>query len=447
MFIKKKLILISLLLLVLLTITSVLHIRSMGSVTEQWNQYQQSALQLQNKLADIQSAEEVPWQKLDGMVADSILAGIDATYILLGVNWLALLIFFLCLFLILNSASKRFADLHRATVETGKGDFSPFRTVRGEDEIAVFSRSLDSTFQNIQTRMGGLLEQAATLGSASESLFKDGFDLAEDSRRASGQTNSTAAAIEEMSTNLDSMALASEAASTSISLVASAIEEILHSVEEESRQTGKAQEITRHAVSLAASSSEKVDALGLAATEIDKVTEVITQISGQTNLLALNATIEAARAGQAGKGFAVVAHEIKELAKQTAGATGEIKEKIASIQYSTHETVDEIRQITAVINEVDAIVSEIALAVQEQSTTSGEISQNIVQVADGIAGINENMAQTSAVSSEIATNITETSSVVSRLAGSGNTIQEAAGNLTEQIAVLQELIGQLQKGK
>ncbi len=70
---------------------------------------------------------------------------------------------------------------------------------------------------------------------------------------------------------------------------------------------------------------QRVDELGIAANEISKVTEVITETSVQTNLLALNATIEAARAGEAGKGFAVVANEIKDLAKQTAQATLDIK--------------------------------------------------------------------------------------------------------------------------
>nr|WP_320011745.1 methyl-accepting chemotaxis protein [uncultured Desulfobulbus sp.] len=80
-------------------------------------------------------------------------------------------------------------------------------------------------------------------------------------------------------------------------------------------------------MSQAGSASSQVNELGLAAQEIGKVVEAITEISEQVNLLALNATIEAARAGDAGKGFAVVANKIKELARQTAEATGEIKRR------------------------------------------------------------------------------------------------------------------------
>ena len=66
--------------------------------------------------------------------------------------------------------------------------------------------------------------------------------------------------------------------------------------------------------------------------EISDIANVIKEIAGQTNLLVLNATIEAARAGEAGKGFAVVASEVKDLASQTAHATGRVDTQITSIQ-------------------------------------------------------------------------------------------------------------------
>ena len=121
------------------------------------------------------------------------------------------------------------------------------------------------------------------------------------------------------------MPAATEQAATNIALVATATDEMTSTINEIVKSTEKAQEITKSAVREAGSASEKVDELGRAAVEIGKVTEAITEISEQTNLLALNATIEAARAGEAGKGFAVVANEIKELAKQTAGATGDLR--------------------------------------------------------------------------------------------------------------------------
>ena len=100
-----------------------------------------------------------------------------------------------------------------------------------------------------------------------------------------------------------------------------------------------ARDIAQKAVAEVNGTAERIDLLGNAVNEIGKVTEMITEISEQTNLLALNATIEAARAGEAGKGFAVVANEIKELAWQTAQATGEIRSKIETIQTTTDDTV------------------------------------------------------------------------------------------------------------
>ena len=367
---------------------------------------------------------------------------IRSIFILIAVAGAVMLVFFILFFSVLNSVLKRLGRLQEATVEIGKGNFSVPVKVEGHDEIGSIGRAIADMADKLQQVIAQIHQQTEILGNSSKLLSDVSSELSEGTRIAAEQTDSVAAATEEMSSNMNSVAAASEQASSNVGLVSEAIDEILASVDEEAKQTTKAQEITSHAVNLATSSSEKVDALGSAAAEITKVTEVITEISEQTNLLALNATIEAARAGEAGKGFAVVANEIKELAKQTAEATGEIKSKITSIQGSTNETVDEIRQISNVISEVDEIVTEITMSVQEQSATSGEISQNVTQAAEGIAEVNENVSQSSVVASEIAQNIAETSQVVSQLSGSGDTINETAQKLAGQVALLQKLTSQ-----
>ena len=384
-------------------------------------------------------------QKLEKAAGDSLNQTITTLKILMFVSALAMLSFFILFGLVLTKVGQRLTQIQQITVEMGKGNFPSSIKIDGNDEISSVGNALGIMSDSFQEMIGQISQQSEALTKSSEFLSHVSSDLASGTDEAAGQAESVAAATEEMSSNMNSVAAASEQASTNVSLVANAIEEILSSVEDEAKKTNKAQGITRQAVTLAASSSEKVDALGAAAMEISKVTEVITEISEQTNLLALNATIEAARAGEAGKGFAVVANEIKELAKQTSEATGEIKNNITRIQNSTNETVDEIRQISSVIGEVDSIVTEISVAVQEQSATSGEISQNVVQAAEGIAEVNENVSQTSAVSAEIAQNIAETSNVVSQLSGSGHKIQDTARDLAAQVSILNDLIHRYQK--
>jgi len=190
-----------------------------------------------------------------------------------------------------------------------------------------------------------------------------------------------------------------------------------------------AKEITSDAVMQASDITEKVDALGSAAVDIGKVTETITDISGQTNLLALNATIEAARAGEAGKGFAVVANEIKDLAKQTAEATGEIKQRIESIQSSTDVTVTGIKKISEIITEIDSIVSSIAVSLDEQSEIMTELTSNIVQAGEGIGEVSENVAQNSTVSQQITEDISEVHQAVNSMSSDAGDVQRNAEEL------------------
>lgn len=327
-----------------------------------------------------------------------------------------------------------------------KGDLGGKLDVTQKDEFGTLAGALNAMADQWRQVIRGLGEEVAALASSSQELTGTSRSLSEGASNAAKLSTSVAAATEEMSANMNSVAAASEQAATNVNIVATAAEEISSTIHQIAGKTEHAKEITGGAVALAQSSTEKVDALGRAAHEISKVTEVITEISDQTNLLALNATIEAARAGEAGKGFAVVANEIKALAQQTAAATGEIRAKIESIQGSTNETVSEIEQITKVINEMNGIVADIAQSVEEQTATTSEIVGNVMQAAQGIGEVNENVAQSSTVASQIAGDIAEVSNVAGILSASGQDVERNARDLAGVAEVLREMVGHFKVG-
>ncbi|WP_457573381.1 bacteriohemerythrin [Desulfolithobacter sp.] len=318
--------------------------------------------------------------------------------------------------------------------QMAEGDFSGQLSLAQKDEIGDLAASLNRMSLGISAILHGVSSEVTILGISSKQLDYISGILANGVKVTGTRAENVAMATEEMSSNMNSVAAASEEASTNVSIVANASEEMQRSVEEIYTRTEEARSISQKAVNLADASSDRVNILGRAAAEITKVTEVITEISEQTNLLALNATIEAARAGEAGKGFAVVANEIKELAKQTAEATGEIKAKIEFIRSSVNDTVIEIRQISGVINQVDEVVSSITSSVEEQTETTREITGSIIHAAQGIAEVNENVAQISTVTDDIAQDITEVSTVATDISGSGTEVRDYAGTLS-QVAV------------
>ena len=150
---------------------------------------------------------------------------------------------------------------------------------------------------------GAVGEIVETVSSASTELEASAGTLTSTAERAQELTTMVAAASEEATANVQS--------------VASATEEMASSITEISRQVQELARMANEAVDQARTTNERVSELSKAAARIGAVVELINTIAEQTNLLALNATIEAARAGDAGRGFAVVASEVKALAEQT----------------------------------------------------------------------------------------------------------------------------------
>ncbi len=230
-----------------------------------------------------------------------------------------------------------------------------------------------------------------TLVSRSAARFvKDGATkLASQSETLAGLATQLGANSAETVAQARSASNAGAEVDQSVQSVAAVIEQMEASIREIAGSASEANRVAADAVVMAGETTDQVNRLSASSDEIGQVLAVITSIAEQTNLLALNATIEAARAGEAGKGFAVVANEVKELANETARATGDIAGKVRSIQDETGGAASSIGRIAEIIDRINQIQTTIAGAVKEQTATTSEIARSVAAAASGVSDISE----------------------------------------------------------
>ncbi len=192
----------------------------------------------------------------------------------------------------------------------------------------------------------------------------------------------------------------SEQSARNAHIVASAAGQLDSSIVEIDRHVQESSDIAAEAVCQAGGTDARIVELANASSQIGRVINVISAIAKQTNLLALNATIEAARAGDAGRGFSVVAQEVKQLAAQTAAATGEIGDQIASMQAAIGESVAAIKQISGIIGRIASLASTVRHAVHEQGTATEQIAHNVEEAAAATAEVSSAIADVSRGASE-----------------------------------------------
>lgn len=181
---------------------------------------------------------------------------------------------------------------------------------------------------------------------------------------------------------------------------------------------------------------------------VDKITEIVSIVSGiagQINLLALNASIEAARAGEAGRGFAVVAEEVRKLSGETNAAVEQINGSLTSFLGSVGEVVEGIDVQYQVLEKENGGLAEAVNTTSESNENLKEVSNMMIRTsveleaeAGNISSLFDNMESLAAIAEENSASTQEASANVA-------VYVDQINELTTQISIFDKMIKNFQE--
>nr|WP_321470750.1 methyl-accepting chemotaxis protein [Halarcobacter sp.] len=263
-------------------------------------------------------------------------------------------------------------------------------------ELAGGVNSLGSAVTNIlvENKKSGV-----TINDSANSLLENIKTLNTNSNKAAAALEETAAALEEVTSNVTG--------NTDMII----------------QMAGYANELNNAATqggSLATETTKAMDEINNEVTAINEAITVIDQIAFQTNILSLNAAVEAATAGEAGKGFAVVAQEVRNLAARSAEAAKEIKDIVteATQKANSGKTIADsmisgYESLNTNISKTLELISSVEIASKEQLT-------GIKQINDAINSLDQQTQENAGIANQTQEIANDTSTIADKIIEEAN---------------------------
>jgi len=422
-----------------------------------------------SELADIENF-------IDSIIKNKIILLIFKTLAILFVSVIANILF--CRFILL----KPIKETNKILKHIGEGDLTKKMEVKNNDEIGEMQEYINTTIQNIKHLVNTIKQEvnkseeighdlSANLTQTAAAVNEISANMQSIKERIISQAASvteTKATMEQIVTNIDKLDDSIEHQANSVSQSSSAIEQMLANIQSVTQTLVKNGDNVKALLTASdighkglQNVSETVNEVTKESEQLLEINKIIQDIASQTNLLSMNAAIEAAHAGDAGKGFAVVAEEIRKLADSSSQQSNVIKQVLKKIMGDIESATKLVADVLTKFDLVDENVKTVAeqedsirCSMEEQSVGSKQILESISKVnevsqqvkhgskemLEGSSEVIRESKDLERVTQEISSNINEMAAGVDQINIAVHQISELGTKNKEQTRILLEEI-------
>ena len=243
-------------------------------------------------------------------------------------------------------------------------------------ETAAAMHEISANIQSIKSRMLSQSTSVTQTNATMENVMANINKLNGLIEKQSSTVSQGSAAIEKMVTSINS------------------VTQTLRNNTENVNELKGASELGRNSLSAV---TEDIQTIARESEGLLEINAVMQNIASQTNLLSMNAAIEAAHAGDAGRGFAVVADEIRKLAESSSEQSKIIGTVLKKMKSS-------IEKISLSADDVTALVKNGSLEMLEGAKEVMHEADNMQKITEeATAGMNKMAIGTDEVNKSVAT--------------------------------------------
>jgi len=366
--------------------------------------------------------ELMPFPIGDSGVTWTVMIGASEDYMLLAVRELTTFTIIIAAIAIVAAAAIIYFVLSRTTkpivtvadtlkdIAQGEGDLTRSVNINSKDEVGDLANYFNQTLSKIKNLVITIKQEAQKLSDIGQALASNMNETAAAvneitaniqsiKQRVINQSASvteTNATMEQVTVNINKLNGHVENQSNYVSQSSAAIEQMVANIASVTdtlvknstnvKTLQEASEVGRSGLQDVATDIQEIARESEGLLEINSVMQ---NIASQTNLLSMNAAIEAAHAGEAGKGFAVVADEIRKLAESSSEQSKTISTVLKKIKESIDKVTKSIESVLARFEAIDSNVDKVAdqestirNAMEEQEQGSKQVLNGIEQVTD-----------------------------------------------------------------